>query len=860
MFQSNSSAFSLDTSTISIHRGVELSASLVHPAYRGHLELSVSAYRGGVVHFRVAEANPFRPRSSADTVVLQSNLEPLELSWNGAEKRLEFDGNKAISISKSFVTTISMDDEPLAIINGRGSFLFDWLRDPSSSGGAKSDDWSEKFRTFTDTRPRGPESVGLDFSFPGTTHVYGIPEHADSMSLRDTRDDHGVQSDPYRLFNLDVFEYQLNSKMALYGSVPFAIAHGLSGTTGVFWNNAAETWVDVSESHHAAGGGKQLHWFSEAGIIDAYILIGRSPSDVMSQYAMLVGTTTLPPLFSLGYHQCRWNYNDQEDVNMVDRHFDMHNIPYDVLWLDIEHTDAKKYFTFDTKKFPDPQGMIDAISSRGRKMVAIVDPHIKVDNSYSVFKSGSSEDVFIKSSGGGDFTGWCWPGNSRWPDFFDERVRHWWGDLFALDEYHGSTRSLYIWNDMNEPSVFSGPEVSMPRDAIHLDGREHREVHNLYGQEFHRATVEGLMRRTLDRNERPFVLSRAFYAGTQRYGPVWTGDNAATWGHLSMATPMLLTLGISGITFSGADVGGFFGDPSPQLLARWYQAGAFYPFFRAHSHLETKRREPWLFGERYTSIIRNAIRRRYQLLPTYYTLFHENALTGMPVMRPMWVEFPQDAATFAMDDQFLIGRSILVKPVVRKDAASVRVYLPRGGGTETRPEKWYHYHDGSSAASLGMITLDVTMEDIPVYVRGGAIVVRKDRPRRSSAHMRNDPYTLLIAKDAEGNAAGSLYVDDGHSFAYTRGQYALRTFSLQSNELRMEVAHHSPRGVMSIGTHVERIIILGVEEEPEEVVAVTPPPSRASGSIEYTYQADAKRLVLRKPPCGMDEPDRKSVV
>lgn len=452
-----------------------------------------------------------------------------------------------------------------------------------------------------------------------------------NLALKPTRGE-GIQLDPYRLYNLDVFEYELNEVTSLYGTVPLMMSHSETNTVGVFWFNPTETWIDISVKSN----GMNSHWFSEAGIMDIFYLFGPTPHDLFKQYAFLTGTTSLPPLFSIAYHQCRWNYKSEEDVRQVDATFDEYDIPYDVIWLDIEHTDGKRYFTWDKNHFPTPEKMQENIASKARKMVTIVDPHIKRDPNYYIHSEAQAKgSIYVKNSGGDEYEGWCWPGSSSWVDYVNPENRKWWADKFAYSSYQGSSNILFIWNDMNEPSVFNGPEVTMHKDAKHFGDLEHREIHNVYGYYMHMATAQGLISRNEGANERPFVLSRAFFAGTQRYGAIWTGDNAAQWSHLEYSIPMLLSLGIAGITFAGADVGGFFGNPSPQLSVRWYQAAAFQPFFRGHAHLDTKRREPWLFGEPFTSHIRDAIRTRYQLLPYWYTLYYQNYLTGTPTMRPL---------------------------------------------------------------------------------------------------------------------------------------------------------------------------------------------------------------------------------
>jgi alpha 1,3-glucosidase len=278
--------------------------------------------------------------------------------------------------------------------------------------------------------------------------------------------------------------------------------------------------------------------------------------------------------------------------------------------------------------------MQEKLWSQGRRMVTIVDPHVKRDNNYYIHKEATALGLYVKDKDGKkDYDGWCWPGSSSYLDFTNERARNWWGDQFAYNRYQGSTPSLFTWNDMNEPSVFNGPEVSMQKDLRNLNGDEHREWHNLYGMLFQRSTAEGLTRRNPGENVRPFVLSRAFFAGSQKYGAIWTGDNAAEWSHLEIAAPMLLSLNVGALSFVGADVGGFFGNTDAELMTRWMQAGAYTPFFRGHAHHDAKRREPWMFGEETMVRLRKVALARYALLPYWYTVFREAALTGMPVMR-----------------------------------------------------------------------------------------------------------------------------------------------------------------------------------------------------------------------------------
>ncbi len=488
---------------------------------------------------------------------------------------------------------------------------------PASAGDASL--WEESFGSHRDSKPLGPASVGMDVSFDGAAHVYGLAEHAAPLNLPSTIGEGARYSEPYRMWTLDVYDYELDSPMALYGGVPLLLAHTRGSTVGALWFNPTETYVDVSRGPDSSPP-TRAHFMSESGVIDLMLLPGPTPAHIFRQYADLTGVTPLPPRFALGYHQCRWNYNDEADVRDVHSQFESLDFPYDVLWLDIEHTDGKRYFTWDSFKFPSPAKMIDELGATGRKMVTIVDPHIKIDSNYPVYKEAHDKKLFIQKKDGAELDGWCWPGSSAYLDFTSVEVRDWWATRFNYDSYVGSTPNLYTWNDMNEPSVFNGPEVSMDKDAKSLAGVEHREWHNLYGMYMHQATALGLLRRNPEQDRRPFVLSRSFYAGSQRWGAIWTGDNACKWDHLEASMPMLLTLGLCGITFSGADVGGFlgkgggYGDPDAELFTRWYQTGAYQPFFRGHAHHDSARREPWTFDDATTARLREIAKQRYQLL------------------------------------------------------------------------------------------------------------------------------------------------------------------------------------------------------------------------------------------------------
>jgi alpha 1,3-glucosidase len=603
----------------------------------------------------------------------------------------------------------------------------------------------------------------------------------------------------------------------------------------VFWNNPSEAFVDVAKETSEA----RARWMSESGVFDLTVLPGPDAKAVFSQYSTMTGTQALPPRFALGYHQCRWNYKDEADVFGVDAKFEEHSFPYDVLWLDIEHTDGKRYFTWDKALFPDSAAMQNKLAERGRKMVTIVDPHIKRDSNWRIHSEATSKGLYIKNKEGADFDGWCWPGSSSYLDFTDPNVRNWWASQFAVDKYEGSTTHLYTWNDMNEPSVFNGPEVSMSKEAKSLAGVEHREWHNLYGFYQQMATAQGQELRAPDGNTRPFVLSRAFFAGSQRYGAIWTGDNDASWEHLKIASPMLMTIALSGLSFAGADVGGFFNNPDVELMQRWYQAGSFQPFFRAHAHIDTKRREPWLFGDEVLTNLRSTVRARYALLPFWYSKFYATHTTGMPIITPLWVEYPDDEETFAMEDQWIAGGDLLVKPVTDAGAESVSMYFPG-------KEVWV---DVASLDHIrpGRHTISAPLTKIPVFQRAGSIIPRQVRPRRCTKLMESDPYTVTVVVDSTGAASGDLYLDDGISYDFARSSaYRLRSLTFSGGKTGTLRSTRKAGGkAFTVDNEVKRIIVIGLGAQPLKVFASGQ--DGVEAEVGFTYDGIKDAAVVRKP-------------
>ncbi|KAI8874863.1 glycoside hydrolase family 31 protein, partial [Backusella circina FSU 941] len=696
-------------------------------------------------------------------------------------------------------------------------------------------------------------------------------EHASSLSLKETRGGDNAYTDPYRLYNTDVFEYALDSPTALYGAVPLMVAHKKGASAGIFWMNPSETWIDIVKTKADTNQGAvqkvfnfnskketstQTHWISEAGVLDVFVFFGPTTKDILRQYTALTGTLAMPQMFSLGYHQCRWNYINTRDVLEVDSKFDEFDMPYDVIWLDIEYTDDKKYFTWDKPKFSDPIKMEEVLDSKGRKLVAIVDPHIKRAENYYICDEAKSKDLFIKKTDKADYEAWCWPGQSSWVDFVKEEAYNWWKEQFKFSKFDGTRENVYIWNDMNEPSVFNGPEITIQKEMIHDGKYENRVLHNLYAMLSQAATSDGVRERTAIQ-KRPFVLARGFYAGAQRHGAVWTGDNMADWQSLYYTSPMNLANGLGAIAFTGADVPGFFGNPSPELLTRWYQSGSFQPFFRGHAHIDTKRREPYLSEEPHRSIVRDALRDRYALLPYWYTLFYDAHKSGTPMMRPMFMEFPLDESMFTTEDQFMVGEAVLVKPVVQEGAVTADVYFPGN-------EPWYHFKTHKRIQTNGLQTVDAPLDTTPAYYRGGYIIPRRERVRRSTTSMKLDPFTLVIAKNNHGDAKGSLYLDDEETYRYQKGAYAHTEFNFANNELSCKSLHETPGSDAaskfinsSKQLHVERLVILG-SKSAKRVQIVDQ--NGASKDAEFSFDNNADVLTVKSPKVSVVECGWKVIV
>jgi alpha-glucosidase len=551
------------------------------------------------------------------------------------------------------------------------------------------------------------------------------------------------------MWNTDVYAPHVPEIVELYQSIPFFISTKGETVYGLFLDNPGKTEFDMTDND-----GYKIS--CRSGDLEYYFLSGASMKDIVGQYTFLTGRMPIPPKWAIGYHQSRYSYETDLEVRELAANFRAKEIPCDVIYLDIHYMDEYRVFTWHPTRFPQPEKLLTDLRQDGFRVVPIVDPGVKKDPKYFVYREGVTHEHFCKYLEGETYIAPVWPGDSAFPDFTNTQTQEWWG---AKHEGYVKAGIEGIWNDMNEPAIFNETKT-MDVHVMHgNDGqpKTHGELHNHYGLLMSKATYEGL-KNQMD-GKRPFVLTRAGYSGIQKYAAVWTGDNRSFWEHLQMSIPMILNMGLSGIAFAGADVGGFAHHSNGELLARWTQAGAFLPYFRNHSAIGFVRQEPWSYGETYEAVVKKYIEMRYVFLPHLYTLFREASVSGLPVVRPLVLEYPQDAKTHNLGDQFLFGDSILIAPVTQPDTDYRAVYLPAG--------TWIDYHTGEVLEGGRAVLAQAPLDVLPMYVKAGAIFATGNVIQHAG---EQQDITFQVYA---GNGSYEFYEDDAVTFAYETGAYNL---------------------------------------------------------------------------------------
>ncbi|MGN0298735.1 MAG: glycoside hydrolase family 31 protein [Lachnospiraceae bacterium] len=588
----------------------------------------------------------------------------------------------------------------------------------------------------------------------------------------------------YEMWNTDNPDPQVDCFKVLYKSIPFFITLRENCVYGIFFDNTYHSYFDMGKES------PEYYFFgTDKGNLDYYFIGGQDMAAVLANYTYLTGRVPMPQLWTLGYHQSKWGYESAEDILDVAQKFRKYQIPCDTIHLDIDYMDHFKVFTWNDEAYKPKGQLTKEMAELGFKLVSIIDPGVKVEQDYAVYEEGVKNDYFIKTPEGEIYENVVWPGVTAFPDFGNEKVQAWWSNntKFLIDS---GIRG--IWNDMNEPASFRG---ELPQDVVFSwkegESSTHAKMHNVYGHLMSKATYEGLKKYD---GRRPFVITRACYAGSQKYSTAWTGDNHSIWAHLQMAVPQLCNLGLSGMAYVGTDIGGFGSDTTPELLSRWIEVGCFSPLCRNHSCKGSIYQEPWRFDEQTLTINRKYISLRYRLLPYFYDLFRELELKGLPILRPLVLHYQNDPEVKNCNDEFMVGEHILVAPVLEQGKTMRMVYLPEG--------IWYDYWTKEEVQGNQYILREAPIDVCPIYVKAGSIL-----PNYPLQQYIGEKEIKTLELDVyPGDGVYIHYQDNGSDFAYQQGEYNLYEICHQKGQVTVKLIYHGYQDVY------ENMDILGMDK------------------------------------------------
>ncbi len=617
-------------------------------------------------------------------------------------------------------------------------------------------------------------------------HFYGLGEKAARLDKRRAE---------FSMWNSDTPAYHEGTD-PIYQDIPFYLGWQDFGVYGIFFDNSFRSHFDFGANLDG-----NVAFSAEGGEMNYYFFWGPSIKKILGRYADLTGHLPMLPKWALGNQQSRWSYFPDTLAEEIVSKYRTEDLPLDVLHLDIHYMNDYRVFTWSPKRYPDPSAFTGKLRDQGVKVVVIVDPGVKYqppaagatdrtsqpelapqDKSYYIFNQGLANNYFLKRSNGKLWIGQVWPGDAVYTDYTIPAASRWWGDSLRAYTDHGVGG---IWNDMNEPSDFIDQTGKTQMDVVtdDLDARTtYAQNRNLFALGMARATYEGLRR--LKPNDRPYIITRAAYAGVQRYSTMWTGDNTATWDTLSLSIPMYETLGLSGEPFIGGDIGGFIGRTNPELMTRWYQIGFLTPFCRNHAQIDSYDHEPWRFGTYYEGIIRKYLKLRYRLLPFLYNSLEEAHRTGMPIFRPLLLNYQSDYNTLSIDDEFMVGTDLLAAPILHPGETGRMVYLPEG--------TWFDFWTGKAVTGGTMVHADAPLETVPLFVRGGAVIPMG--PEMNYVDEKTGPLSFHIYPDAQGTASLSLYEDDGISQAYSTGATRRTSVTYKASDSGADVEIAEPVG------------------------------------------------------------------
>jgi alpha-glucosidase len=689
---------------------------------------------GVVVEFESARMEALFLASDLVRVTWQPGVLPVPFaiarhSWAPPETRL--DVSEAGVVVATNELRLAVDDAGALEVHGHDGYLLRTEDSPLRHGPG----WATRWTMADDDR------------------VHGLGERAAAFDLR---------GGSYELWNQGPGGSYTTGHDPLYLGIPVLVTMGDERSTLVFFENSHRATVDLGTRGEARFDGGALR----------YYLIPGPPDRALTRYTELTGRPPMPPRWALGYHQSRWGYGTAQAVREVVDGFATRDLPLAAVHLDIDVMDQYRVFTFDPHGFPDPAALVAELEQRGVKVVSIIDPGVARDPSFDVFADGRAADVFCRLPSGRLAPVVVWPGRAVLPDFTAGRARRWWASQYRRLDDLGVAGA---WHDMNEPTAIaliggSNPPLGTRHD---MDGRggDHAEAHNIYGLLMNQAGHEALAAQRPGR--RPFVLSRSGWAGVQRWAWSWTGDTETSWSALRQTIPTVLGLGMSGLPYTGPDIGGYHGSPDAELYVRWFELATFLPFMRTHSSEESEPREPWVVAPDHVDHLRRLLRLRQSLLPYLETLAWEASTTGRPLVRPLWWPDDPSSALARVDDAFLLGDALLVAPVLEQGTSQRRIELPAG--------TWWRWHDGVAIEGGQQATVSAPLGALPpLLVRDGSAL-----PMKTDAA---DAFSLHVWPPAPGaTGAGALYCDDGEGY----GDWSFDRFALTWDGDRLIVGRRS---------------------------------------------------------------------
>lgn len=607
------------------------------------------------------------------------------------------------------------------------------------------------------------------------SRLYGLGERAAPLNLR---------GGMYVMWNNDPGGSYGPGKDPLYFCAPLYLEKNNQGSYLVFYENPNPGYFTLTETATATFQGGALRYFVIPGPIDR----------ALSRFSELTGKPNLPPLWALGYHQSRWGYKSEQDIRRVVEGFEQHNLPLSAIHLDIDYMDGYRVFTVNQKTFPNLPGLAQELLEKNIHLVAIIDPGVKKDKDYAVYRQGMENKYFVTEPNGNPYVGLVWPGQALYPDFTNPKARAWWADQYAglIDQgIHG------FWHDMNEPTSFvASGDHRLPlalRHDLEGQGGDHQQGHNLYGHTMAEAGFTGQQQH--NPSKRPWLLTRSAWVGTQRFAWSWTGDIESTWDGLRICVPMVLNLGLSGQPFSGPDIGGFSGTPTAELYVRWFELSTFLPFFRTHSAHTTDPREPWVFGEATTDIVRKFLRLRYQLMPFFYSLAWVTHQTGFPIARPLFWPDQSDDYLWDTADEFLLGENLLVAPILHEGSTHRKVTLP--------PGRWYNYWTGELANPVDhCIDTSADLDSIPLFCKEGSLLPLESMPGTLELQV------FAASAPCEEKLVFQLYTDAGDGTPQDETEFRVDSFYLMQTKDQIIISHQVT-GSFPLPFHSFRINVYG---------------------------------------------------